>query len=332
MMKRFRYLTILLSLALVLTACQMTQQVWKQVAESANVATASLEKDVPTDEAAQTEQANPDETQASVTDNPDPVVRDKPPQSQAAEIQPQEMRTELTHLSNLMGYQVLDENGDKLGVAGDYIVNTCEGYIIYILMDPDASLNLAPGSRVVIPFEAATINSGVLDAQNKTIHLRLIPEQLSGAPTFPADQQLTPTDWEDAARAFWSKAVRIGKLATSCNVSGGPVYKVAYATQLLGVELYDGLNNLLGEVQEVILEPESGNIGFYIVKPAKGDGLVMVHLAATNIPEEALLPGGALTLVLLTEPQVFWDAPRITSVDEADNFAQQSKMRQYWGR
>ena len=33
----------------------------------------------------------------------------------------------------------------------------------------------------------------------------------------------------------------------------------------------------------------------------------MVHLAATNIPEEALLPGGALTLVLLTQPQVFWE-------------------------
>ena len=332
MMKRFRYLAIPLSLALVLMACQLTQQVGKQPAEPTSADTASSEKDIPADKASQTEQANPAETQSLANGTPAPAARDKPPQSQAAGIQPKEMRTELTHLSNLMGYQVLDENGDKLGVASDYIINNCEGYIIYILMEPDASLNVASGSRIVIPFEAATINSGVLDAQNKTIQLRLIPEQFSDAPTFPADQQLTPTDWEGAARDFWSKAVRIGKLATSCNVSGGPVYKVTYATQLLGVELYDGLNNLLGAVQEVILEPESGNIGFYIVKPAKGDGLVMVHLAATNIPKEALLPGGALTLVLLTEPQIFWDAPRITSVDEADDFAQQSKMRQYWGR
>ena len=98
-------------------------------------------------------------------------MQDKPPQSQAAEIRPKEMRQELTHLSNLMGYQVLDENGDKLGVASDYIVNTCETYIIYILMEPVASLNIAPGSRVVIPFEAVTINSGVLDAQKKAIQL-----------------------------------------------------------------------------------------------------------------------------------------------------------------
>ena len=106
------------------------------------------------------------------------------------------MRTELTHLSNLIGYQVLDENGEKLGVASDYIVNTCETYIIYILMEPDASLEVAPGSRVVIPFEAVTINSGVLDAKNKTIQLRLVPEQFSNAPDLPAGQQLTPTDWE----------------------------------------------------------------------------------------------------------------------------------------
>jgi len=329
---RFRYFALLLSLVLALVACQLTQQGWKQLAEPASLATGSPEKATPTDNAFQTGQADPAETQAPVKGNPDPSARDKPMQSQAAEIQPKEMRTKLTHLSNLLDYQVLDENGDTLGVASDYIVNTCEGYIIYILMEPVTSLNIASGSRVVVPFEAVTINSGVLDAQNEAIQLRLIPGQFSGAPTFPAGQQLTPTDWEGPVRAFWSEAVRIGKLATSCNVPGGPVYKVAYATQLLGVELYDGQNNLLGSVQEVILEPESGNIGFYIVKPAKGDGLVMVHLRATNIPKEALLPGGALTLVLLTDPQVFWDAPRIIHIDEADDFAQQSKMRQYWGR
>ena len=55
-------------------------------------------------------------------------------------------------------------------------------------------------------------------------------------------------------------------------------------------------------------------------------------LGATNIPKEALLSGGTRTLVLLAQPTVFWDAPRITSVDEADDFALLGKMRQYWGR
>jgi hypothetical protein len=37
--------------------------------------------------------------------------------------------------------------------------------------------------------------------------------------------------------------------------------------------------------------------------------------------------------VLLAEPTTrFWDAPRITSVDQADDYTLQGKMRQYWGR
>jgi len=323
-MKRIRYVALLLGLAVVLMACQLVQQGWEQAA--------SREKDLPTDQASQAGGADPAETPAPVSDNPDPAARRKPQQSQAAEIRPQEMRSKLTYLSNLMGYQVLDENGDKLGVASDYIVNTCETYVIYIVMEPAASLNLASGSLVLVPFEAVTINSGVLDAQNKTIQLQLLPEQFSGAPTFTAGQPLTPTDWEGAVRAFWSKAARIGMLATSCNVAGGPVYKVVYASQLLGVELYDGQNNLLGTVQEAILEPESGKLGFYIIKPAKGDGLVMMRLGATNIPKESLLPGGALRLVLLADPQVFWDAPRINNIEESADYALQGKMRQYWGQ
>ena len=47
-------------------------------------------------------------------------------------------------------------------------------------MEPVANLNVAPaGSRAVISFEAVTINSGVLDAKNKSIQLRLIPGQFS---------------------------------------------------------------------------------------------------------------------------------------------------------
>lgn len=328
-MKRYRYITILVSLALVLIACQLTQQASNWAAERTSIATTVSRETIVSPQAGQTD---PAQTQAPGIAKLEPVAHEKPRQSKAAEIRPKDMRTTLTHLSNLIGYQVLDENGDKLGVANDYIINTCETYIIYIMMEPVAALKMAAGNQVVIPFEAVTINSGVLDAQNKSIQLHLLPEQFSGGPTLTAGQPLSPTDWEVAARAFWKEPVRIGSLATSCNVPGGPVYKVAYATQLLGVELYDGLNNLLGVVQEAILEPESGKIGFYIVKPAKGDGLVMVRLHATNIPKEALLPGGALTLVLLADPQVFWDAPRITSIDEADDVALQSKMRGYWGR
>jgi len=58
----------------------------------------------------------------------------------------------------------------------------------------------------------------------------------------------------------------------------------------------------------------------------------MVRLGATNIPKEALTPGAALRLVLLTDPQMFWEAPRLVTLDEADDFMLQGKMLQYWSR
>ena len=325
MSKRYRNLAGLITLALALMACQLLPQVAKPITASANAGTASS-----TEKVNQIGKGNPTETQSQKENNPTSVAGVMPPQSQAAGIQPKAMRTTLTHLSNLIGYRVLDVNGNKLGIASDFIVNTRETYIIYIMMEPDASLNIPAGNRVLIPFEVVTINSGVLNAQNKTIQLHLSKEAFSGAPTLSVGQQLTPTDWEGATIDFWKKWARIAVLRTSCNAGSGPTYKVAYATQLLGVKLYDGLNKLLGTVQEAILEPESGQIGFYLIKPVKGNGLVMISLGRTNIPKEALDPGATLKLVLLADPSVFWGAPRITSIDQADNFSEQGKMRGYW--
>jgi hypothetical protein len=102
-MTRFRLLTIFLSLALVLMACQLTQQFGKQTAEPTSVITASPEKDTPTDKALKTEPPDPTETQVPENNNPDLAARPKPPQSQAAEIRPNEMRTKLTQLNWLSG-------------------------------------------------------------------------------------------------------------------------------------------------------------------------------------------------------------------------------------
>jgi len=250
MHNRVRFFLLLFILALFLFACQLAGQIGQGPAEPASPPTASRElftqagkpshstSEIPTTtQPAATSNLDPTQNQAPQTTGPNRGAYPKPPQSRAGEIRPTEMRPALTHLSSLIGYRVLDINGGDLGQVSDFIVNTCETYLLYFLMEPGTGLKGEPGRRVVIPYEALTVNSGILDAQAKTIQLRLAPEQLVGAPAFPADQPLTPTDWETAVRDFWSKAVRIGSLKTSCNIPGGPVYKVAYASQLLGAPL-----------------------------------------------------------------------------------------------
>ena len=261
-----------------------------------------------------------------------PLPGGKPPQSTAAEIRPADRRAELTRLSNLLQFQVLGLNNTVLGKISDYIVNTCETYIVYFVVDPASALQLAPGSKLIIPYEAVTINSGALDAQAKAIIMQLVPNQLKAAPPVSGAPQLLPTNtWEDAVRAYWQQVVRVGKLSTVCNTGGGATQKIAYATQLIGAQLKDGNGSLVGTVQEGILAPESGKMDFYVVTLKDNSGMLLIPLAKTNIPTDALQPGAKIELVLLANTARLAGAPRVTSMDQATDAAAQGAARGYWG-
>jgi sporulation protein YlmC with PRC-barrel domain len=260
-----------------------------------------------------------------------------PPQSRAAEIRPPELRQSLTLLSNLLGFQVQDRDGALLGTALDFVVNTCETYIIYIVLEPAASPPLPAVDRLAIPFEAVTANSGAIDAESRAIVLPLAADQLADAPAFTAPPELVPTGWESSLREYWKQRVRLGSLSTGCNVpasSGGTgtitIHKVAYATRLFGAPLQDALKNHLGTVREAVLEPESGKLGFFVVELIDENGLVLVPLAAVNIPDWALERGQQTTLVLLTENNVLLNAPRIDALEQASDVQKQSEARGYW--
>jgi sporulation protein YlmC with PRC-barrel domain len=280
--------------------------------------------------------ASPTAPQTAPTVPAVPTASGYPPQTNAAELRPPEMRRELTLLSNLIDYQVIDINAVPLGVAADYVINTCETYIIYISMDPDQAVSDQTGMRMMVPFEMVTVNSGYLDAAAKTIGMYLPTEPFVTAPIFPDTMKLTPTDWEPGVLEYWNQYVRIGVLNTSCNVTDPvtgeltPVYKTAYASELLGAKLKDGLENELGTIREAILEPESGKLRHYVVELSESQELTLVPLGATNIPQEVLDSGAQISLVLLTENDKLLNAPRFDSLEEATSDAAIQAAFEYW--
>ena len=224
-------------------------------------------------------------------------------------------------------------NAANLGSVSDYIINTCETYIIYFVVYPASDLKLPVGQKLVIPFEAVTINSGILDAQAKAIALSIGPEPLKSAPTVAAALPLFPLDWEQPARDYWQKVVRVGKLSSECRAGGGgPIHKIAYASQLIGAQLKDGNHNLLGAVQDAILEPESGKLGFYVLQLQNNPGLILIPLAKTNIPDAALQSGAKIELVLLADSARLAGAPRLADINQATDAGAQSAARGYWGQ
>jgi sporulation protein YlmC with PRC-barrel domain len=334
------FLTTFVVLALSLTACAPAGQANTPAATSAAATAVSTQSSAATQGSAAT--SAPQQTPAAgQTQTAVPVavpVGTKPPQTSAAQIRPPERRVELTRLSTLLQFQVMGLDGATLGKVSDFVINTCETYIVYFVVNPDPSLKIATGNQLVIPFEAVTINSGTLDAQAKAIDLYLTPNQLSGAPAFANPLPLLPTNtWEDGARAYWQQVVRVSSLSSECKAIGSganPLHKIAYATQLLGANLKDGNNDVLGTVTEGILEPESGKLGFYVVNFQGNQGMILVPLAKTNIPDSALQPGSTskTELVLLANSSKLAGAPRISSVDQATDAQMQANARGYWGQ
>jgi sporulation protein YlmC with PRC-barrel domain len=321
-LKPKRTLSFLLALGLSLAACQ-------PAAPSATPGVGSTPPKATASASGSASQPTAAKPATPATARPAPTGM--PPQSSAAGIQPAEKRAELTRLSNLLRFQVEGLDHAALGQIADYVINTCETYIIYFVVAPAAALKLPAGQQWIIPFEAVTINSGVLDAQAKTISLHLTPDSLAGAPTFPSPQALLPNSWEQPVRDYWQRVVRVGKLSSECNAISGQVHKIAYASQLLGAQLKDGNQNLLGVVQEGILEPESGKLGFYVVSLQDKSGLILLPLAKTNIPQSALQPGAKIELVLLADANRLPGAPRIAA-EAATDAAAQSAARGYWGQ
>jgi sporulation protein YlmC with PRC-barrel domain len=266
---------------------------------------------------------------------PAPPPGEMPPQTNAAEIRPPGRRDDLIVLSNLMGFQVLDINGESLGVVPDYIINTCETYIIYFVQEPGGVLEPSPGNRLIVPFEAVTINNGYLDAEAQAIGLHLTADHFTAAPRFPESMPLLPSTWEPQVWAYWPQYVRLGVLTTECNVPSSDgslvvVQKIAYASELLIAELQDALQETLGTVQEILIEPESGKMHFFVVELADGSGFVLIPPGVVNIPEWALEPGNEITLVLLAENEMLFNAPRADSLEEAASGSARQAAWDYW--
>jgi len=322
-------LSLFLVVALALAACQSAS-----ASTSATTAPGQSSTSAALTSAPAGSTSTPNATSAPASQTSQPAPTGLPPQTSAAQIRPPERRPELERLTNLLHFKVVGLNNAALGSVSDFVINTCETYIIYFATAPDPSLNVASGKQLLVPFEAVTINSGALDAAAKSIVLQLAPSQVGAAPASPQPLQLLPNSWEQPVRDYWQKVVRIGKLSTNCGAGNGsaPTTKIAYATQLLGAQLMDGNGNLLGSVSEGIVTPESGQVEFYAVNLQNNGGTILLPLGKTNIPDDALQPGAKIRLVLLANPKQIEGAPRLTNNDAATDAAAQGAARQYWGK
>lgn len=262
------------------------------------------------------------------------------PGPRGANIIPETGRATATQLSELLNYRVADLNGETLGTVDDYVVNLCEAHIIYIVMEAHPSLE-TQADLVVIPYEAVTLEEGVIDVDSQTIFLNFEASQLRGTTAYDDHPDLTITDWETDSRNFWSERMNLSNLTTECRVPAQSgegrqaIVRIAYASEVQGAEVVNGLGENLGTVEEVILVPESGWMRFAAIQTGgllqPGQGLVAAPPGAINIYQDDETDRQDLVLVLLVEDEILENAPRVESLPETDP-SWDARFFDYWSQ
>jgi sporulation protein YlmC with PRC-barrel domain len=131
----------------------------------------------------------------------------------------------LTSLGAMLGFQVVDASGNVIGTVDDYVVNTCEANILYMLVEPAGGSSAGAGQLILVPYQATleTPNNGQVLAGEGQFVIDLDATALSGAPVVDttAFDMEDPT-WDVDAQAFWSEHFELA-LTAACPVPASDV-------------------------------------------------------------------------------------------------------------
>lgn len=125
----------------------------------------------------------------------------------------------LIGLAAMTGWQVVGADGAEIGTVHDYVVNTCEAHILFLVVEPIE--NASTGQQILIPYEAtlAELNEGSsVDVEQRVFTLKQNAADLNGAPVVDVTLlDLEIPDWSDEALEYWSENYRVS-LTSACNV------------------------------------------------------------------------------------------------------------------
>jgi sporulation protein YlmC with PRC-barrel domain len=275
----------------------------------------------------------PDTGEAQPADGADSAPVDAEPGSGLIGI-PETGSGEVAGLSEMFGFQVVDSAGERVGVVRDYLINMCETYILYLVVDPDETNRAAEGQQqMLIPYEAVlpSVNDGQVDMQQGLYMLNASIVELQPVPVYEINTlDLENPQWDEELQAFWSQnfglTVDAGcsvPLNTATNdddqqegesaqdaAERQTIYRLALASRLLGAVVVDGFGEQIGHLRDAAVLPESGRTEYFVIERAAG-GLVALPPGAVNVryQPDAVQP----ELILLVENPVFENAPAFDS-------------------
>lgn len=192
---------------------------------------------------------------------------------------------EIEALTEMLRYRVVDNAGNELGRVRDYIVNTCEAHILYIVVDAKTG-----NESVLIPYEAVSLNQDRPEnAANDALVVNFDAALLANAPTINLRTvNFDNGDWDASVMAFWQQNIPVS-LTAACNVPSGN--GTAVPTLLPSGTVIAPTVIVPSETAPAATEtPESTEV-VPSETPVSSAGFSGVAFQATSTPPPTVMPG-----------------------------------------
>ncbi|MFZ6028632.1 MAG: PRC-barrel domain-containing protein [Chloroflexota bacterium] len=193
-------------------------------------------------------------------------------------------------VSNLLDFDVWNNNGEQIGAVEDLVIDmhaNGEGYRAhYAIIEVGGFLGIG-GKLVAVPYEIlrpGTEESGIIDDPERAFFLDVSRETVETAPEFDRDvfpELGEPTDagYDAGWDTYWyaqtgiepqeTMAPQVTQTAdgtTPDPMLGTRIEGAVLATQLLDLDVQTDYDTEFGDVQDVIVNPDSGEVLYLIVE------------------------------------------------------------------
>lgn len=161
----------------------------------------------------------------------------------------------LVGLAALYDFTVVDTSGAEVGPVVDFVINTCEANIVYIVVDHG-------GEELLVPYQATLEdpNNGRVDVEARELVIDVEAATLDGAPTLTtASLDMQEPTWEADVLAFWRGELNALSLTAACNVPAGNLDEAGAAQSTPTAEATPGsLTETPTAGETAVLTPTAG--------------------------------------------------------------------------
>lgn len=242
------------------------------------------------------------------------------------------LETNASMVSQLVGLGVRNQESERLGEINELIIDREACQVTYLVIGAGGVLGIGE-KLVLVPWNAFTFDVAAEEI-DQIVLLNVDQQVLAEAPSFDPEQlpDVRTADWDSDLRAYWQDHVDVLPVTGEAGQPAAP----ARIADVGDIAVRDAAGEEIGVIQEIILDPETGQITHVVLAPGGaladlGDRVIPVPCEAftVNLDEE----GEEVVLILDMDMATLEAAPSFATMDEFPDTRElgwDAEIEQYW--